>query len=49
MGGVEIYLHAFFTSALDGNEQSASCSDFFITRDTALDTHQIEGWVGPSG
>jgi len=30
VGGVEVQLHTFFTLALDGGEQSASCLDHFI-------------------
>jgi hypothetical protein len=44
--GVEVYLHAFLTSALDGGEWSASCPDRFTHRERAPDTYWIGGWVG---
>jgi hypothetical protein len=46
-GGVEIYLHVFLTSALDGGEWSASRPGCFTPREKARDTHCIGGWVGP--
>jgi hypothetical protein len=46
-GGVEVQLHAFLTSALDGGEWSASRSDRFTPRERAPGTHWIGGWVGP--
>jgi hypothetical protein len=45
--GVEIQLHAFLTSALDGGERSASRPGLFTPRGRAPDTHWIGGWVGP--
>jgi hypothetical protein len=45
-GGVEVYLHAFLTSALDGSEWSASRPGHFIHGERALGTHCIGGWVG---
>jgi hypothetical protein len=44
MGGVEILLHAFLTSALDGGEWSASRPSRFSPRERASGTHYI-GWV----
>jgi len=44
IGGVEIYLYTFLTSALDGGEWSDSHPDCFILRER---THWIGGWVGP--
>jgi hypothetical protein len=44
--GVEIYLHAFLTSALDGGEWSASRPGRFTSRERAPGTHWIGGWVG---
>jgi hypothetical protein len=45
--GVEVYLHAFLISALDGNNRSASRTGRFIPRERAPVTHWIGGWVGP--
>jgi hypothetical protein len=45
--GVEVYLHAFLTSAQDGGEWSASRPGRFIPRGSAPDTHWIAGWVDP--
>jgi len=45
--GVEVQLHAFSTSALDGGEWSASFSSCFTPRESNSGTHWIEGWVGP--
>jgi hypothetical protein len=47
MGGVEDYLQAFLTSALDGGEWSTSRPGRFIPREKAPGTHWIGGWVGP--
>jgi hypothetical protein len=44
--GVEVYLHAFLTSAVDGGEWSASRSASFIAEERAHDTHCIGTWVG---
>jgi hypothetical protein len=44
--GVEVQLHAFMTSALDGGEWSASRPSRFTRRERAPFTHQIEGLVG---
>jgi hypothetical protein len=35
------------TSALDGDEWSASRHGCFIPRERAAGTHRNEGWVGP--
>jgi hypothetical protein len=45
-GGVEVELEAFLTSALDGDEWSASRLGRFTLRKRAPSTHWI-GWVGP--
>jgi hypothetical protein len=45
--GVEVYLQAFLTSALDGGEWSASPPGHFNPRERAPGTHWIGGWVGP--
>jgi hypothetical protein len=45
--GVEIQLHAFLTSALDGSEWSASCPGHFIPRERTPGTIWIGDWVGP--
>jgi hypothetical protein len=45
--GVEVYIHAFLTSALDGGEWSASRPGSFTPRERAPGTHWIGGWVGP--
>jgi len=47
-GGVEIQLHAFLTSALDGGEWSASRPGHFTPGETAPGTHWLGGWVGPT-
>jgi hypothetical protein len=44
---VEVYLHAFLTSALDGGEWLASRPGGSTPRERAPDTHWIGGWVGP--
>jgi hypothetical protein len=46
-GEVEVYFHAFLTSALDGDEWSASRPWRFTLRETALSPHWIGGWVDP--
>jgi hypothetical protein len=45
--GVEVQLHAFLTSELDGGEWSASRPGRFTPRERAPGTHWIGGWVGP--
>jgi len=44
-GEVEVFLHAFLISALDGDEWSASDPDLFTPRETAPGTH----WIGGCG
>jgi hypothetical protein len=44
---VEVELHAFLTSALDGGDWSASRTGRFISRVRTADIHWIGGWVGP--
>jgi hypothetical protein len=46
-GGVDIYIHIFFASALAGVELLASCPDRFTSGERAPVTHWIGGWVGP--
>jgi hypothetical protein len=46
IGGVEVWLHAFLTSALDGGEWSALRPGRFTSREKAPSTHWIGGWVG---
>jgi hypothetical protein len=43
---VEVQLHAFLTSALDGGEWSTSRPDRFTPGERAPGTHWIGGWVG---
>jgi hypothetical protein len=44
---VDVQLHAFLTSALDGGEWSASRPGRFTHREGTPGTHWIGGWVGP--
>jgi len=44
---MEVYLHAFLTSALDGGDWSASLPGRFTCGRSALVTRWIGGWVGP--
>jgi hypothetical protein len=46
-GGVEVYLHAFLTLALNGGEWSASLPSHFTPRERAPGTHWIGSWVDP--
>jgi hypothetical protein len=46
-GGVEIQLHAFLTSVLDGGEWSVLRSGHSTPSETALGTHWMGDWVGP--
>jgi hypothetical protein len=41
-GGVDVKIHVFLTSALDGGEWSVSRTGRFIPG-----THWIGGWAGP--
>jgi hypothetical protein len=45
--GVEVYFHAFLTSALDGGEWSASRLGHFIPGENVSGTDLIGGFVGP--
>jgi len=42
---VELFLHTFFTLALDGGEWSASRSWRITPRERSTSTHYIGGWV----
>jgi hypothetical protein len=44
---VDIYTQVFLTSALDGDQWSASLPDPFIPGERAPGTHWIGAWVGP--
>jgi hypothetical protein len=46
-GGVDVYLHAFLTLALDGGKWSASCLSLFTPKESAPCTLCIGGCVGP--
>jgi hypothetical protein len=46
-GGMDVQIHIFLTSALAGSEWSASRPCRFTPEEKALDTHWIQGWVGP--
>jgi hypothetical protein len=46
-GAVELQLHAFLTSALDGGEWPASIPGRFVPRERALGTYWRGGCVGP--
>jgi hypothetical protein len=43
--GVEVQLHAFLTSATDGDEWLASRPGHFTPRERAPGTHRIECWA----
>jgi hypothetical protein len=45
--GVEIQLHTFLASALDGGEWSASRPGRVTPRERGPGTHWIGGWVDP--
>jgi hypothetical protein len=47
-GWLDVYVHIFLTSALDGREWAASRPGHIIVREIALGTHSIGGWVGPT-
>jgi hypothetical protein len=47
-GGVDLYIHAFLISALDGCKWSASGPGRFASREKDPVTHWIGGWVGPT-
>jgi hypothetical protein len=42
---VDVLIHIFLTSALDGGEWSASCPGRFIPWERVTGTHWIGGWV----
>jgi hypothetical protein len=44
---MEVQLHTFLSSALDGGEWSASRPGRFTPRERALGTHWIGGWLDP--
>jgi hypothetical protein len=46
-GGVDVYIHIFFTSTLVGGEWSASRPSRFTPGERAPGTHWVGGWVGP--
>jgi hypothetical protein len=46
-GGVDVELHAFLTSALDGIKWSASRLDRFTPEQIVPATHWLEGLAGP--
>jgi hypothetical protein len=46
-GVVDVQLHTFLTSALDGDEWSVSHLSHFMPKQRAPGTHWIRGWVGP--
>jgi hypothetical protein len=46
-GEVDVEIHAFLTSALVGDEWSASRPSRFTPWDRVTGTHYIGGWVGP--
>jgi hypothetical protein len=45
--GVDVYIQIFLTSALVGDEWSASRPRHINPGETAPGTHWIGGWVGP--
>jgi hypothetical protein len=46
-GRVEVWLHPFFTSALDGGKWSASRPGSFSPREKVPGTHWVGDWMGP--
>jgi hypothetical protein len=44
---VEVQLHAFLNSALDGGQWPASLPGSFIPGERDLGTHWISWWAGP--
>jgi len=47
MGVLEVQIHTFITSGLDGDECSASRLDRFTPRDKGPSTHWPGNWLGP--
>jgi hypothetical protein len=47
MGGVDMYLQAFLTLALEGNEWSASRPSRFTSGEKAIGTYWMGDWEGP--
>jgi hypothetical protein len=45
-GGVDVYTHVFYISALAGGEWSASLPGRFTAGERDPGTHSISGWVG---
>jgi hypothetical protein len=48
-GGVDVYIHIFLSSALAGDEWSASLPGRFIPGEIAPGTHWIGDWVDLNG
>jgi hypothetical protein len=48
-GGVEVWVHAFLISALDGGEWSASRFGRFTLTDRVPSIHWISDWCRPQG
>jgi hypothetical protein len=46
-GGLDVWSHIFFTSALVGDEWSALRPSHFTLGERARSTHWIGGWVDP--
>jgi hypothetical protein len=46
-GAMEVYLHTFLTSGLDGVEWLVSDPGRFITREVTPSTYWMGGWVNP--
>jgi hypothetical protein len=46
-GGIDVWIHTFLTSALDGGEWSGSRPCCFTPGERAPGTHWIGGWVDP--
>jgi hypothetical protein len=46
---VEVQVHTFLTSVLDGGEWSASRPSRFTPRERVPGNHWIGGWLGPRG
>jgi len=44
-GGVDVWLHSFFTQALDGGQWRASFSSHFTPEDRRHSTNYVEGWM----